>query len=387
MFLADLGASVIKVEPLPTGDPARESGPFDGGESVYYLASNRNKRSVAINLRHPEGREIARRLVATADVFVHNFKPGTVDKMGLDYGAIASSNPSIVYCSISGFGTTGVGRGLPGFDQAAQAMSGLMSVTGTSDTGPLRVGVPIADYSAGVAAALGILAALLRRAQTGQGGIVETSLFGTLLSMLSYQAQKYLSLGVVAGQDGNDHPLMFPQGSFPAADGQFTLASGNDAMWRTLCRIIGASELADDERFIHNEGRMRNRRILRQLLEERLKDKPVAHWITALNDSGIPASPIYDAKEALSSDVARDLGLIGEVEHSSIGLLKVLGTGLEVDRSGPWLRLPPPQLGEHTEQVLRELGLDSGEIDRLSRHGVVLARRTNTPRGPEDSPA
>ncbi len=231
MLLGDLGAEVIKVETLPVGDPARESGPFTGQESVYYMASNRNKRSVAINLRDPAGLDICLDLVDTADVFVQNFRPGTAEKMGLGAADLRARNPRLVYASISGFGSRPPGDALPGFDQTAQAMSGLMSVTGTPETGPLRVGIAVADSATGVFAAVGVLAALLERERTGQGTVVEASLMESMLSLMSYQAQKFLSLREVPKQDGNDHPIMFPQGTFRARDGSLTLACGNEKMW------------------------------------------------------------------------------------------------------------------------------------------------------------
>src|SRR5918999_4663303 len=242
MLLADYGADVIKVEGLPGGDPARESGPFQGSESVYFICSNRNKRSVAVDLRSDEGRQLVGELVDRADVLIENFKPGTMEKMGLDVRAARVRNPRLVYCSITGFGSRGPGRDLPGFDQSAQAMSGLMSVTGTAATGPLRVGIAIADSTAGVFGALGIVLALYERERTGLGGRVETSLIESLMSLMNYQAQKYLSLGEVPGQDGNDHPLMFPQGTFATADEPITLASGSEQMWRRLCSALGRDD-------------------------------------------------------------------------------------------------------------------------------------------------
>ncbi len=371
MLLGDLGASVIKVEGLPRGDAARESGPFQDSESVYFMASNRNKRSIAVDLRHPDGLALVRRLAGRADVFVQNFKPGTVEKMGLGFEDLASLNPRLVYCSISGFGTEGAGRDLPGFDQSAQAMSGLMSVTGTKQTGPLRVGIAIGDSSAGVFAALGIVTALFQRDRTGLGEHVRTSLMESLLSLLSYQAQKYLSLGVVPGQDGNDHPLMFPQGTFHAKDGPFTIASGNDAMWRTLCGIVEDPDLGTDPRFRSNADRMRNRVLLRTILEERFRVRPVTYWLEAINRAGIPAAPIYDIAQALTSTIAADLSMVVEADHATLGRMKLLGTPVKVGDAEPQPRFGPPVLGQHTVEICREAGLTDEETARLLDAHVV----------------
>ena len=371
MLLGDLGASVIKVEGLPRGDSARESGPFQDSESVYFMASNRNKRSIAVDLRHPDGLALVRRLAGRADVFVQNFKPGTVEKMGLGFEDLASLNPRLVYCSISGFGTEGAGRDLPGFDQSAQAMSGLMSVTGTKQTGPLRVGIAIGDSSAGVFAALGIVTALFQRDRTGLGEHVRTSLMESLLSLLSYQAQKYLSLGVVPGQDGNDHPLMFPQGTFHAKDGPFTIASGNDAMWRTLCGIVEDPDLGTDPRFRSNADRMRNRVLLRTILEERFRVRPVTYWLEAINRAGIPAAPIYDIAQALTSTIAADLSMVVEADHTTLGRMKLLGTPVKVGDAEPQPRFGPPVLGQHTVEICREAGLTDEETARLLDAHVV----------------
>lgn len=372
MLLADMGADVIKVESLPLGDPARQSGPFHQSESVYYMASNRNKRSIAVNLRDPRGQKLVADLTAHADVIVQNFRPGMVDKMGLGYEALHARNPRLIYCNISGFGVRGPGRDLAGFDQSAQAMSGLMSVTGTAATGPLRVGIAIGDSSTGVFAALGIVSALCERERTGVGQLVETSLMQSLVSLMSYQAQKYLSLSEVPGQDGNDHPLMFPQGTFPTQDMPITLASGNEVMWHRLCDLLGRPELAEDERFGNNAKRMQNRAELRRILEDELKKRPAAEWIERINGAGIPAAPIYNVAQALDSDIVQSLDMVAEVEHPLIGNLRVLGRPVSGSTSDEqWLHRPPPLLGQHTIEVMREAGLADAEIDDLLKDGIL----------------
>jgi crotonobetainyl-CoA:carnitine CoA-transferase CaiB-like acyl-CoA transferase len=380
MLLADLGADVVKVEGLPNGDPSRESGPFHDGESVYFMCSNRNKRSIAVDMRDPAGMSVVSNLVARADVVVQNFKPGTMEKMGLGYDEIRPSNPRLVYCSISGFGAEGPGRDLPGFDQSAQAMSGLMSVTGTQETGPLRVGIAVADSTAGVFAALGIVSALYERERSGVGQLVETSLIESLLSLMNYQAQKYLSLGDVPGQDGNDHPLIFPQGTFHTADAPITLASGSEAMWRRLCDVLGLKELVDDARFFDNAARMENRLELRRLLEERLRRRSAAEWLEAINGAGIPATPIYSVDQTLESDIIKTMEMIATVDHPTIGSLRVLGRPFTLgkERTG-WLLRPPPLLGEHSLEIADEIGLPPGVVKHLVDTGVLVDGRPAVP--------
>lgn len=373
MLLADLGAEVVKVETLPGGDPARDSGPFHDGESVYYMASNRNKRSLAVDLRTPEGFDLVRRLTADADIVVQNFRPGTVEKMGLGYAQLSAANPRLVYCNISGFGREAPGSEFPGFDQTAQAMSGLMSVTGTEATGPLRVGIAVGDSVTGVFGAVGILAALYERERTGRGQSVDVSLMESMLTMMSYQAQKYLSLGVVPGQDGNNHPIMFPQGTFQAADGPITLASGSEAMWRRLCTVLGFEELAEDARYADNAGRVAHRDELRRRIEERLATDTADAWMARINASGVPSSPVLDVGEALEHPFTQQLRMVETVEHSRLGPMKVLGKVVKGSaHDDGWLRHPPPLLGQHSVEICREVGLTDAQIDDLVERGVVV---------------
>jgi crotonobetainyl-CoA:carnitine CoA-transferase CaiB-like acyl-CoA transferase len=373
MLLADFGADVIKVETLPGGDPARASGPFQDGESVYYMSSNRNKRSLAVDLRRDAGKEIVHRLVASADVVVQNFRPGVMEKMGFGYDTLAAVNSGLIYCGISGFGTEPPGSDFPGFDQTAQAMSGFMSVTGTPETGPLRAGIAVGDSVTGVFGAVGVLAALVRRSTTGRGEQIDASLMGSMLTMMSYQAQKFLSLGVVAGQDGNNHPIMFPQGTFAASDGPITLASGNEAMWRKLSTALGLSDIAEDPRYADNASRMENRDELRRLIEERLATGTKAEWIERINAVGVPSSPVLDLREALEHPFTTQLGMVETVEHSKLGPLRVLGKVVKGSEDDPgWLRRAAPLLGENTVEICRELGIPSGQIDALLEAGTLV---------------
>jgi crotonobetainyl-CoA:carnitine CoA-transferase CaiB-like acyl-CoA transferase len=376
MLLADYGADVIKVEKWPGGDPARESGPRAGTESVYYMASNRNKRSIALNMRSTEGLEICKRLISTADVLVENFRPGVAQKLGLGWTEVHAMNPRLVYCSINGFGSSGPGADVPGFDQTVQAMSGLMSVTGTPRTGPLRVGIAVADSVAGVFGAFGVAAALFKRDRTGVGLRVECSLMGSMLSLMSYQAQRYLSLQEMPGQDGNDHPLMFPQGTFKTGDGAITIASGNEQMWGRLCQALELGEFAEDERFVTNSERMENRVALRKLIEDRLRSGTSQHWMDVIQRSGVPCGPVLNMKEALEHPVTEALGMIGEVHHATIGHMRVLGRPVRMATDDSpdaeeWLRLAPPVCGQHSVEICTELGILKGELEVLIENGVV----------------
>nr|WP_269328937.1 CoA transferase [Kineosporia babensis] len=372
MLLADLGAEVIKVEPLPGGDPARESGPFHGDESVYYMASNRNKRSFAVDLRSPEGLDLVQRLAREADVFVQNFRPGTATRMGLGAESLRAVNERLIYVDISGFGQRPPGSALPGFDQTAQAMSGLMSVTGTAETGSLRVGIAVSDSATGVFAAVGVLAALHERDRTGHGSVVESSLMESTLTLMSYQAQKYLSLGVVPVQDGNDHPIIFPQGTFRTASGSITLACGNDKMWRRLGSVLDLEHLIGHPDYVDNAARMANRGELRRLIEERLATRTAEEWIELANQAGVPCGPVLDVGEALDHPVTAGLDMVQTVQHGTLGPMQVLGQAVKVEGSSEgWLRRPAPVLGQHTEEILGELGLPAWRIAQLRSTGVV----------------
>lgn len=370
MMLADQGADVVKVEPLPTGDPSRQSGPYDDDHSVYFMSANRNKRSLALNLRNPESLKIVAELAAQADVLIENFKPGTTTAMGIGPEQLAKTNPRLVYCSITGFGTGPIGSTMAGFDQNAQGMSGLMSVTGTDESGPLRAGVPISDSVTGLVASFAIAAKLLERERTGLGGAVSTSLMESSSFLLTYQAQKYLSLGMIPEREGNDHPLLFPQGTFRAADGYLTIASGNQTMWRKLCGALGLDELVEHPDYADNEVRKANRVALRALMEERLAAHPAAYWIEYISAAGVPCGEVLDVGGSFEHPVARELGLAATVQHTDLGEMKVLGRPANTGDDG-WLRLPPPLLGEHTAQILEELGYDAPGVAELIRAGAI----------------
>lgn len=371
MMLADQGADVIKVESAPVGDPSRQSGPYDRGESVYFMSANRNKRSLALNLRHEQSLQILRQLVAGADVLIENFKPGTTATMGIGPDALAEVNPRLVYCSITGFGSGPLGATMAGFDQNAQGMSGLMSVTGTVESGPLRTGIPVSDSTTGLIASFAIVAKLFERAATGVGGFVTTSLMESSSFMLTYQAQKYLSIGMVPQREGNDHPLLFPQGTFKAEDGYLTIASGNETMWRKLCAALDLADLADDPDYNSNEQRMSNRVALRHLIEDRLSTRPARHWIDFISAAGVPCGEVLDIDASFEHPVAQELELSATVEHSTLGQMRVLGRPANTG-DDDWLRLPPPVLGEHNAEILASLGFDADAQAALRQAGAVV---------------
>lgn len=380
MILADLGADVAKVEPLPCGEMIRAWGPFHEGIGVFYLSVNRNKRSLAVDFRSEEGRQLLHTLATRADVLVENFKPGTTRSMGIDYESLRDENPGLIYASITGFGAEGPYGEWPGFDQIAQGMSGLMSISGFADGEPTRVGVPIGDLVAGMWAATGISAAIAQRHSTGKGQKVETSLLASLVGMLCVQGQRYLSLEDVPGRAGNDHPVIYPYGSFTASDGLLNVAVATESMWAALCRILDLESLRLHPDYVDNSARSKNREALREVLNERLSARPAMEWTRALIDAGIPAGPIFTLDQVFSDPHVVHNGLVEEVEHPIIGTLRQLSSPLRMESIGKrTVRSHPPLLGEHSEAVLGAFGLSSSEISHLVDAGVVATA------GPEET--
>ena len=371
MILGDLGADVIKVEPID-GDMMRQWGPFDRTESVYYLTGNRNKRAIAIDFRSAEGIELIKEFAKECDVVVENFKPGSMDAMGLNYEKLAEINPRLIYMSITGFGRDGPNSDQPGFDQIAQGYSGLMSVTGSPESGPLRVGVAIGDQTTGMWAAIGVLSALAQREKTGVGHRIDTSLMASLVGLLSVQGQRYLSLGETPGLAGNNHPVVSPCGVFQTKDGPLNIAANTPNMWITLCNILDLNELVADERFIDNASRAVNRNELKQLIEKQLSRFDRQHWTHLFNKSGVPAGPINNLAEVFSDAQVLHCQLVEEVNHPVLGTLKLVGSPIQFDlNKGSSIKRAPPLLGEHTSEILEEFGWSHQEIDNLNKRGVV----------------
>jgi crotonobetainyl-CoA:carnitine CoA-transferase CaiB-like acyl-CoA transferase len=349
MLLADLGADVIKVEG-PGGDDTRGwVPPSRGGVSTYYLAINRNKRSVALDLRDEADRTAAAELARRADILVENFKPGGLNRFGLDYPAVRAANPAIIYASISGFGTGG-GKGLPGYDLMVQAISGLMSLTGEPDGPPLRAGISVCDVLCGLHTAVGILAALNHRARTGAGQHLNANLLSSALSGMVNQSSAYAAGGVVPFRMGNSHPSLYPYEPLPTGDGDLIITSGNDRQFRALCEVLGAPELADDPRFAANEGRTANREQLRPLLVERLRRRPAAEWFRDLIAAGVPCGPINTVDGGVAFAERVGLAPIVTAGQGAAGV-PTIANPLSFSATAPRYDLPPPALDEHGEQI------------------------------------
>jgi crotonobetainyl-CoA:carnitine CoA-transferase CaiB-like acyl-CoA transferase len=372
MILGDLGADVIKVEPTG-GDMIREWGPFDRGTSAYYLSGNRNKRGIAVNFRDPAALDVLRDLAGRCDVVVENFRSGAMEAMGLAYETLAAVNPRLIFASVTGFGRTGPAAGRPGFDQIAQGYSGLMSVTGTPDSGPVRVGVAIGDQTAGMWCAIGVLAAIAERHATGRGRRVETSLLAGLVGLMSVQAQRYLSLGDVPGLAGNTHPVIAPYGVFETADGPLNIAPATAEMWKRLCEVLELPHLQGDPRYASNAARMERRVELKATVEERLKQRSRAEWTERLLAADIPAGPINDLADVFADEQVRHLQLVEETQHAQLGTIRQVGSPISLDgRLGGSIRRAPPVLGEHTFEVLQEYGYAKGDLEALARQGVIV---------------
>jgi len=372
MILGDLGADVIKVEPAG-GDMIRSWGPFDRGTSAYYLSGNRNKRGIAINFRDAKALAIVQDLAARCDVVAENFRPGAMEAMGLAYETLAAKNPRLVYASVSGFGSSGPAGGRPGFDQIAQGYSGLMSVTGSPESGPMRVGVAIGDQTAGMWCAIGVLAAIAQRAATGCGQRVETSLLASLVGLLSVQAQRYLSLGEVPGLAGNTHPVISPYGVFQTADGPLNIAPATNDMWLRLCAVLDLRRVAADPRFATNADRVRHRDELKRILEASLASRTREEWTQVLLEADIPAGPINDMADVFADPQVRHCRLVEEVEHPELGMLRLVGSPVSIDgATGQSIRRAPPTLGQHTFEVLREFGYDDEHLRELAASRAIV---------------
>jgi crotonobetainyl-CoA:carnitine CoA-transferase CaiB-like acyl-CoA transferase len=370
MTLADMGARVIKVEQPGKGDDTRGWGPpFINGESSYFLSINRNKESITVDLKQPDGQAILEGLMARADVVVENFRPGTLDKLGFHYAAVASRHPRMVYCSISGFGHTGPRQREAGYDAVMQAEGGLMSITGSADGPPYRLGVAIADIVTGMFAAQGITAALFARERTGHGQHVDIAMLDSVVALLSYQAGIYFANGVAPPRLGNRHPTIVPYETFRASDGDFVVAVGNDDQWRRFCGVTG---FRDEERYATNRQRVTNYASLKPALDVVLGTQTREFWISRLKEAGVPCGSVRDLKEVFSDPQTQAREMLVELEHAAAGMLKMTGTPLKFSDTPGSVRTPPPLLGQHTSEILtNDLGYDRGRIDDLRAKGVI----------------
>ncbi len=372
MTLADLGADVIKIEHPAGGDETRTWGPpFAGGEAAYYLSVNRSKRSVALDLKDPEGRDLALELCARADVVIENFRPGAAARLGLDYEAVRRVRPDVVYCSISGFGAREP-LDRPGYDFTVQAESGLMSVTGEPGGGPTKVGVAVVDVLTGLNAATAIVASLHRRERTGEGESIQVSLLDSALAALVNIAQNALVTGADPQRQGNAHPSIVPYQTFRTADGWVALAAANDGLYERLCTAVGRPLLAADERYATNEARVRNRDALVADLEPVFLERSSDEWLSALLAAGVPAGKIRTVGDALQA--AADAGhhpATSRVSHPTAGVLELVNPPFSFERASLGAMSAPPLLGQHTVEVLVELGLDEERLAALERRGVI----------------
>jgi crotonobetainyl-CoA:carnitine CoA-transferase CaiB-like acyl-CoA transferase len=363
--LADWGANVIKIEQpegLEQGDPiggARAAGDFQN--------LHRNKRSMTLNLKSEDGRAAFLRMVEKADVVVENYRPDVKGRLGIDYAALRPVNPRIVYASISGYGQSGPYRDRPGFDQIAQGMGGLMSITGLPGQGPVRVGTAVADLAAGLFAALGILVALLERETSGEGQQIETSLLEAQIFMLDFQAARWLIDGVVPGQAGNNHPTSIPTGVYPTKDGHINVATTGQPMWSRLCNALDVTELVDEPDYKSADLRSKNRDALNARLDEAFKTKTSAEWIDKLNKAGVPCGPIYAIDEMFADSQVQHLGIVKKIDAGDRGVQQVMRQPISLSRTPSEIVAPTPARGEHTDQVLAEFGFSEKDIAAL-RH-------------------
>jgi formyl-CoA transferase/CoA:oxalate CoA-transferase len=373
LMLADMGARVIKIERPGQGDDTRGWGPpFVSGESVYFLSVNRNKESLTLDFKQPDGRRILDRLIERADVLVENFTPGTLHRIGLDYASLAARHPRLVYASVSGYGQTGPLSGRAGYDAVTQAESGLMSVTGEIDGPPVRLGVPIADLAAGLFAVQGILAALVSRASTGHGQHVDVSMLDSVAALLTYHATAYLTSGEDLPRMGNGHASIVPYNTFAAADGPFVLAVGNDDQWRRFCIAAERPDLAADQRFATNAQRVENRALLEPIVGRIVETRERKDWAERLGEAGVPCGGVRQVSEVLES---REIGareMLTSVSHPTAGELRLVASPVKLSGRNARPDVAPPLLGQHTESILTEdLGMSAEELRDLRGRHVV----------------
>lgn len=363
---ADFGADVIKLE--TAGD--EDLGGARHGSDFQSL--HRNKRSITLDLKAPAGIELFRKLVKTADVVIENYRPDVKDRLGIDYASLRAINPRIVLASISGFGQDGPYRDRPGFDQIAQGLCGLMSVTGFADQGPLRAGAAVADVTAGLLAALGIMTALAEREVTGEGQWVQSNLLQAGITLLDFQAARYTMSGEVPGQVGNDHPTSMPTSAYRTADGHLNVAASGTAIWLRLCEAIGRPDLPKDARFLSADDRSRNRAALADELNAALSVRTSAEWVDRLNAAGVPCGPIYRMDQVFADPQVQHLKATARVEHPILGSLDILAQPIKLSRTPAAVVTATPERGAHTDEVLRELGLTEAEIQALRTDRVVV---------------
>jgi crotonobetainyl-CoA:carnitine CoA-transferase CaiB-like acyl-CoA transferase len=371
MLLGDMGAEVIKIETPGMGDPVRQQGAIRDGLSWYFAAFNRNKRSLTLNLRHPEGRDVLAKLIAQSDVLIENFRPGVLDAMGFGQVRRDALNPALVYCNLTGFGSSGPYRDRPSFDFIAQAMSGFMSTTGEPDGPPMRAGPPIADLVAGLYGALGICAALVRRDRSGRGETVGASLNNSMIGMLGFLAANYFATGESPARGGNDHAIVSPYGMFRTKDGEIAIAPSQEQSYQRLIDALALPELRDDPRFLTNDLRVANRRAMNAAIEARLAGGTSDYWIDKLNAAGVPCDRVKTLPEVFADPQTIQQEMAIGAEHPGHGAVKMLGFPIKFSQAPCRLYRPAPNLGADTDEILREFGHSAEEIAQLRAAGAV----------------
>jgi len=372
MMMGDFGANIIKIEQPGVGDDSRAFGPFIGKESAYYMSLNRNKRSMTLNFKEQGARDLFKKMVKKADVVLENYRPGTMEKFGLGYDVLKEINPKIIYAACSGFGETGPYKLKPAYDIIVQAMGGIMSITGQEGGEPTRVGASVGDIIAGLFTTIGVSMALYHRAMTGEGQKIDVSMLDCQVAVLENAISRYLVNGVVPGPLGNRHPSITPFEGFTASDGYVIVGAGNDRLWKKLCELLGKEELINDERFITNGARTTNEKALKVILDDVFKTKTIDEWLAMLEEAGIPCAPINTVDRVLNDPQIKARDMIVEVDHPVAGKMHLPGIPIKMYKTPGSVDTPAPLLGQHTEEILKELlGMSKEEVDALRAKDVL----------------
>ncbi|MCZ6867029.1 MAG: CaiB/BaiF CoA-transferase family protein [Dehalococcoidia bacterium] len=373
LMLGDYGADVIKIELPGRGDDTRHWGPpYIDGESAYFLSINRNKRSLTLNLKDPAGREVFMRLTRNADVVVENFTPGVVNRLGIDYEAVKAENPRIVYSSISGFGQTGPYREKPAYDQMMQGLGGIMSLTGDPDGQPQKIGVALADIGAGMLAAYAVMTALFHRERTGVGQYIDVSMLDLQVAWLTYQAATYFATDTPPPRVGAAHPNLVPYQAFKCADGKYiNVAVGNERFWQRFCKALGREDLVEMPEYAQNKDRVKNRDQLVALLQQEFDTRSTNRWVDILEEAGVPCGPINDLADVFSDPQVKARDMLLEVQHPSAGKIKQTGIPIKFSATPGSIDSPPPLLGQHSKEILLELGYSQDEVEALEQQEVI----------------
>ncbi len=372
MMLADMGAEVIKLEMPGRGDDSRSWGPpFVEGESAYFMSINRNKKSITLNMKSDKSTEIIHKLIKQSDVLVENFRPGAMERLGLGYERVKEMNPRIIYCSISGFGQDGPYRMLPGFDQVLQGMGGLMSITGELGGPPIKVGVAIADISGGMFASNGILVALYNREKTGKGQMVDVSLLDSQVAWLTYRAGAYFASGEVPQPMGSGHPVIVPYQAFKAKDVFINIAVGNDQLWERFCKAVGLENVMNDPKFATNAKRVENREEIVKIISDLIVTKDGEEWLKIITDAGVPCGPIYTVDKVFADPQVLHREMVKELDHPKAGKVKVTGIPIKLSDTPGEVETAPPVLGQHTQEILTELGYSDKDLEKLKQEKVI----------------